>query len=754
MHPSSVVELAKLSLLLMKMEPQLHPYRWEFAQAEQHGVNQQFPLAIDLYDQLIAKARKDGCVTAEALAHELAAQRYIEWNKQEIAASYMQGAYLCYVRLGNQAKVQNLTQDYPELLNPILRTSEAQVKGARPPSAIASHATAKIAFAQMNACPNSDTQTVLEEFAVILQAAQNLSRTIHLEELKQQLAIIILQNSSADFCALILPDANKNWQVQMFTGLETLETYSEPLQNNARVPVELIERVINTQKMMLIENLEGEFSPNHQSVGQQQPGSLLVLPILNQGHLLGVLYLNSQSTQSVFTHEVLLGLNFLCTQAAISFTNAQLFSHLRQVKKELSDIKFAIDQSAIVAITDHKGLITYVNDKFCELSKYSREETLGKDHRLVNSDWHSKDFFADMWKTIASGKVWRGEVCNRAKDGSLYWVDTTIVPFCNEQGKPYQYIAIRHDMSDRKRAEQSVMQKSQELEQALYNLQNTQLQMVQSEKMASLGNLVAGVAHEINNPLGFLNGSLHYAEEHLQELLEHLDLYRQNYSSTVFPSQKSIQEHERNIDLEFIREDLPKVLDSSKQATDRIRSISTSLRTFSRADTEHKVSADLHKGLDSTLLILKYRLHAKESRPEIQVIRDYGELPTIKCFLGQLNQVFMNILANAIDVFDEATQASSFTDLQAQPQKITLQTRALMTQNAVVIRIRDNGKGMPQDVQTKIFDHLFTTKGVGKGTGLGLAISYQIVTEVHGGSLSVQSELGQGTEFCIQLPIA
>lgn len=192
-------------------------------------------------------------------------------------------------------------------------------------------------------------------------------------------------------------------------------------------------------------------------------------------------------------------------------------------------------------------------------------------------------------------------------------------------------------------------------------------------------------------------------------------------------------------------------------ANQRIKSISTSLRTFSRADTEHTVSADLHEGLDSTLLILKYRLKGNESRPEIEVVKDYGELPIIDCFPGQLNQVFMNLLANAIDIFDEAAEQSSFAELKEKPQVIIVKTAVCTEQSseqkAVTIRIGDNGKGMAEDVKARIFDHLFTTKGVGKGTGLGLAIAQQIIVEKHGGSLTVQSELGQGTEFCIQLPL-
>ncbi|MBW4678202.1 MAG: HAMP domain-containing histidine kinase [Desmonostoc geniculatum HA4340-LM1] len=186
-------------------------------------------------------------------------------------------------------------------------------------------------------------------------------------------------------------------------------------------------------------------------------------------------------------------------------------------------------------------------------------------------------------------------------------------------------------------------------------------------------------------------------------------------------------------------------------ASDRIKGISTSLRTFSRADTEHKVRANLHEGLDSTVLILKYRLKANENRPAIKVIRNYGDIPEIDCFPGQLNQVFMNILANAIDMFDEMAQQTTFEKLENSPQQITIQTALLSEQNAVEIRIGDNGKGMNQEVKSQIFDRLFTTKEVGKGTGLGLAIARQIVVEKHDGRLEVQSELGQGTEFSISL---
>lgn len=297
--------------------------------------------------------------------------------------------------------------------------------------------------------------------------------------------------------------------------------------------------------------------------------------------------------------------------------------------------------------------------------------------------------------------------------------------------------------------EAKVHERTAELQCTLAQLRHSRLQLIQHEKMSALGNLVAGIAHEINNPIGFLNGSLVHAQGYVQDLLEHLSLYQEHYPDTV----AEVAEKAKEIDLDFLGEDLPKLLDSMQGATERIKDISTSLRTFSRADTEHKIKADLHEGIDSTLLILKYRLKANEQRPDIEVIKDYGDLPTVTCFPGQLNQVFMNVLANAIDAFDEAAEQTTYQDSKDHPPQIRVRTAALPNENVVEIRIRDNGPGMSEVVKARVFDHLFTTKGLGKGTGLGLAIAHQIVTETHQGCITVQSEVGHGTEFCLQLPI-
>jgi len=280
-------------------------------------------------------------------------------------------------------------------------------------------------------------------------------------------------------------------------------------------------------------------------------------------------------------------------------------------------------------------------------------------------------------------------------------------------------------------------------------IQQAQLQLVQSEKMSALGNLVAGVAHEINNPLAFIGGNVDAANDYIADLFEIL----QGYQDELPNPSPELQELLEELDLDFIEEDLPKLITSMQVGVKRIGNISTSLRTFSRADTAHKTAFNLHEGLDSTLLILKYRLKANEQRPAIEIVKDYGELPEVQCFPGQLNQAFMNLLANAIDAFEEFNQGRSYAEIEANPNRIVIRTEWVEGNSEVTIAITDNGPGMSEEVQQKIFGHLFTTKGVGKGTGLGLSISRQIVEEKHGGTLSCQSEIGKGTEFTIELPV-
>ena len=294
--------------------------------------------------------------------------------------------------------------------------------------------------------------------------------------------------------------------------------------------------------------------------------------------------------------------------------------------------------------------------------------------------------------------------------------------------------------------EKKVQERTEKLAKTLKELQYTQAQLIQKEKMSSLGQLVAGIAHEINNPVNFIHGNLDYTKDYLQDLLSLVELYQIEYPNPT----KAIEEEMENIELEFLQEDLPNILYSMQTGSERIREIVKSLRTFSRLDEADYKKVDIHESIESTLMILQSRLKAKPERCEIAVIKNYDKLPFVECYAGQLNQVFLNLLLNAIDVLEEKINKANNSPFLA-PQ-VSIYTK-LLDSERITICIADNGLGMTEEIREQIFNPFFTTKPVGQGTGLGLAVSYQIVVDKHHGELSCTSTLGEGSEFVIEIPI-
>ncbi|MCC3489723.1 MAG: HAMP domain-containing protein [Oscillatoriales cyanobacterium] len=297
--------------------------------------------------------------------------------------------------------------------------------------------------------------------------------------------------------------------------------------------------------------------------------------------------------------------------------------------------------------------------------------------------------------------------------------------------------------------DRQLSQQMQQLESTLKELHRTQSQMVQSEKMSALGQMVAGVAHEINNPVSFIHGNITYVNQYTQELLRLLNSYQQHYPN---PPQ-SLQTELDDVDLNFLSEDLTKVLHSMQVGSDRIREIVISLRNFARLDQAELKFVNLHEGIDNTLMIVQHRIKATAQHPTIEIVKQYGDLPQVECYAGQLNQVFMNLLVNAIDALEESNRGRSFDQIATNPNTICI-TTSRTEPNQVQIVFADNGAGIPENVRSRLFDPFFTTKPVGKGTGLGLSISYQIIAEKHGGKLWCDTAPNCGTKFIIELPIS
>ncbi|MEA5571388.1 AAA family ATPase [Calothrix sp. UHCC 0171] len=787
--------------------PMNYLHKWQLVEAEKHRICEQNIEAMEFYEIAIQSAKKHEYIGEEALGNELAAKFYLELGKEKVAQAYMQEAYYCYARWGAKAKTDNLEQDYPRLLQPILQQRKLNLNPLETITTIAFPVSSSSTY---TSTASSTNISVALDLSSVLKAAQTISSTIELDQLVTSLTQIILENSGAKKSALIIPQKT-TWQVKAITFINDqnnspsqIQTIldSQLLDDCQDIPVKIINYVKNTQQTIVIDNLQTDIlGVIGKYMLENQPKSVLCTPIISQGHLVGIIYLENHLTAGVFTSDRLKVIQMLSVQAAISLENARLYQEsqekAQQLKQSLkqqktlfnvvTQIRESLDLGAIfravtqnmrrilnvsrvgiyqfhlgenynygefiaedvlpeftsalaVKIQDHCFGENYANlykqGRICAMPDVQTAEVLDC-HRAILQQF---DVRASLVVPILQNHELWGLLCIHQCDRSREW-ESSEIEFAKQIAAQMGVALQQTDLLLETR------QQATQLEETLQNLQETQLQLVQNEKMSALGNLVAGVAHEMNNPLGFIAASLQQAKPTVADITQHLKLYQ---ASLTNPGEE-ILEHAEEIDLDYCLEDVPKMIDAMVMACNRLKNISTSLRTFSRADKDYKVSFNLHEGIDSTILILKHRLKANELRPAIEVITEYGNLPQVECFPGQLNQVFMNILANAIDALDECNIGRNFEEITANPNKITIKTS--VENNQVKITIADNGKGMTEDVKNRIFDHLFTTKEVGKGTGFGLAIARQIVEEKHGGNIAVNSILGLGTEFMITIPI-
>ncbi|MBN3872509.1 AAA family ATPase [Nostoc sp. JL33] len=751
--------------------PENFLHRYLLLSAEIARISGNYMNAIESYDHAIAKAKENEYLNEEALANELAAKFYLEWGKERIAQEYLINAYYCYTRWGAKAKVDDLEQRYPQLLAPILeqkRSRSRSVSAGLSDSERVSPLTPNETFTNIDSIAtlnpsinksvtSSSNISVMLDLATVLKASQTLSSEIELDKLLTKLLQVVIENAGADKCVLLLLKKGRLVvEASAEVGQQSTVLQSIFIEDSADVPHSLIYTVKRSLQPTVIFNTTADPALIADPyIIRQQPKSLLCTPILYQGKLLGILYLENNLTTGAFTSDRVKILNLLCTQTAISLENARLYQQAQDTLENLGQaeqfLRLIIDNiPQSVFWKDRNSVYLGCNHNFAEsFANGMSEKIIGKTDYDFFPTGEEPDFFVECDRRIMeSGQAELNiiETVQKA-DGKPIWSNTNKIPLKDKEGNVFGILGTSEDITEYHQAQQLLQQQKQQLEQALEELQTMQLQLVQGEKMSALGNLVAGVAHEINNPVGFIAGNLEPAKDYINDLFGLIKLYQEK-----FPEPGSDIEDEIDaMDLDYLREDLPKLLDSMKLGVNRIRSISTSLRTFSRADKDYKVPFNIHDGIDSTILILRHRLKANESRPEIEVVKDYGKLPLVECFAGQLNQVFMNLLANAIDALEEYNTERSMSAILANPNCITIQTRVAESGQHILIKIADNGVGMSPEVKQRVFDHLFTTKSVGKGTGLGLAIARQIVVEAHGGSLSCTSEIGQGTEFVIQI---
>ena len=746
--------------------PMNFQHKYDLVEAEKARILGETLAAMELYDRAINGAKENGYIQHQAIANERAAEFYLTLDRETIARSYILDSYYCYVNWGAKAKVTQLEAEYPQFLNQIYAPSFTE-------------SDQNISLTTHTTTGNS----AFLDLTTIVKASQAIASEIILDKLLEKLIKILVENAGAEIGFLLLKN-NENLFIAAETsiGSPSVKTnQSIPVDAARNLPKTLINYVRRTRADVVLNNAaeEGQFTADPYFAAAKIK-SVLCTPIINQNQLVGILYLENNIISQAFTQNRLEILKILSAQAAISLENALLYNNLETANQKLEDYNQTLEgrvaeRTAELTASEAKlqeaqklahlgnwewDLVTnqlYWSDEIYRIFGFEKEppETLFQKHV---AQIHPEDF--EIWQTglnllQSEGKPYHFDFRIISSDGSVKYLSAKGEAAKDADGKVIKLFGTAQDISDRKLVEEALREseselreKATQLEQTLRDLQTTQSQLIHSEKMSSLGQMVAGVAHEINNPINFIYGNVRPASEYVTDLLDLLRTYQHSYPTPTPEVEEKIEE----LDIEFVVEDVQSLLTSMHNGAERIRNIVASLRNFSRLDESEIKAVDIHEGIESTLLILQHRLRPfqetnEETKTEILVIKNYGSLPQVICYPNQINQVFLNLFNNAIDAFDKVNTNDQKLDFSP---TITIST-SITEDGLIQIKIADNGSGIPENIVKKIFDPFFTTKPVGSGTGLGLYVSYQIVVERHRGQLTCNSIAGVGTEFVIKI---
>ncbi|MFB8789244.1 MAG: AAA family ATPase [Potamolinea sp.] len=771
-------------------------HKYDLVEAERYRVLGQNMEAMEMYDRAIQGAKENEYINEEALANERAAKFYLSWSKEKIAQVYLTEAYYAYARWGAKAKVEDLEKRYPQLLSPILNQKKSPETGET--------------FVQMTTGTITSTSSGVSDFldlTTVIKASQALSGEINLDKLLSTVMQVAIENAGASKGVLIL-ERGGNLLIEAVGKSDTSKItvlQSVPIETSDDVPKSLINYVARTQEPLIYNNLPKESQTlNDTYIIQHQPKSVLCLPIQNQGKAIAILYLENNLTVGAFTPDRLTVLKILTSQAAISIENAQLYANLetkveeRTQELQQSEARFRqlYEQSAdAILLLDGEAFID-CNSAAVKMMRCANKKQLLSLHPSqlspeIQPDGRSSFEKANEIMVMAFERgSYRFEWMHRRLDGEDFWVEVllTVIPLNDKK----ILHTVWREIGDRKQAEAALYQKNQELSDTLQQLKATQDELIHSEKMAALGQLVAGVAHEINTPLGAIRSSIGYVSDFLaqnlnrlplffqklsperqQQFLEMLERSQQNsltvsgrerrqlrkaiasqlqaqgiaeadtfanllldlgISDSLEPYISLFQDPECEEFLKTLRQ-FVRLQESTRDintASERAAKIVFALKTYARFDQSGEtIEANIVEGIEAVLTLYQNQL-----KQGVKVIRNYQELPSVPCYFDELNQVWTNLIHNS---------------LQAMDNRGTLTVETKQENGCLSVSITDSGQGIPEEIQEKIFQPFFTTKPPGEGSGLGLDIVKKIV-EKHRGVIEFASVPGQ-TTFTVVFPI-